>query len=167
MRYLVLLAVATLWVVFAVSAVSKFRNYPAFVRATRALVPVGPRPVAAVVVVTECAIVVLLPIVPVLGLAVAAVLLGAFGVAIVGALRRGETAPCRCFGASARPLGVAQVVRNGLLAGLAVAGVLAAFAAPDAPHPAGVAIAVFSGLVLAVLTISFDDVIDLVAVERT
>ncbi|EXG82682.1 MauE/DoxX family redox-associated membrane protein [Cryptosporangium arvum] len=181
MRYLVLVAAATLWVVFAVSAVSKLRGraaYAAFVASTGRLLPSrfgAARPVALLVLAAELAVVGTLPVVPVAGLGVGAVLLGAFGVAILAATRRGVTAPCRCFGASARPLGAAQAVRNGLLAVLAAGGAAAAVAVGDplaGAHPAGVAIALFGALVLAVLTISFDDVADLlttgsVAVDRT
>ncbi|GAA0241065.1 MauE/DoxX family redox-associated membrane protein [Cryptosporangium japonicum] len=181
MRYLVLVAAATLWVVFAVSAVSKLRGraaYAAFVASTGRLLPPrfrAARPAALLVVVAELVVVATLPVVPVAGLVLGAALLGAFGVAILGAVRRGVTAPCRCFGASARPLGVAAAVRNGLLAVLATGGAAAAAAVPaplDGAHPAGVAIAAFGALVLAVLTISFDDVADLltpgsVAVDRT
>lgn len=181
MRYLVLVAAGTLWVVFAVSAASKLRghaSYTAFVTSTRRLLPTRfrwARQAALLVVVAETAIVLALPVVPVVGLAAGAALLGAFSVAIVGAVRRGVSAPCRCFGASARPLGVAQAVRNALLALFAVGGAAAASAVPDplaGAHPAGVALAGFGALVLAVLTISFDDVADLltsgpVAVDRT
>jgi len=179
-RYLVLVAGATLWLVFAVSAVSKIRTraaYAAFVASTGRLLPAGSRWVrqaALLVVVAEVAVVVLLPVLPALGLAIAAVLLAAFTVAIAGAVRRGVTAPCRCFGSSARPLGVAQAVRNGVLAVLATGGAAGAVAVPDVlagAHPAGVAIAALGALVLAVLTISFDDVADLLtgspAVDRT
>ena len=92
--------------------------------------------VAAVVVAAEAADVILLPVLPVVGLLLAAALLLAFGAAALAAVARGVKAPCRCFGASVRPLGRSHAVRNG-------------------------------ALVLAVLTISFDDVADLFSGRST
>lgn len=49
-------------------------------------------------------------------------LLLAFTVAIVRRLRRGERPPCACFGSwSSAPIGPAHLVRNAVLAALAIA----------------------------------------------
>lgn len=167
MGYLVLVASSTLWVVFAVSAVSKLRNrtaYAAFAASTRRLLPAG-SPAAARVVATlvagaEVAVVLALPVLPAVGLALAAILLSAFSVAIGVAVRRGVTAPCRCFGASSRPLGASQAARNAVLALLALSGAALGGSGYRGVTPAGVAIAVFGAVVLALLTIFFDDVTD-------
>jgi len=70
--------------------------------------------VARGVIVAEGALVVAL-LVPmatrVAGLA-AAGLLSVFTVALIGRLRRGDRAPCHCFGSSGHPLGVSNIIRN-------------------------------------------------------
>jgi hypothetical protein len=175
MRYFVLGCAVALLLVFGVSAVTKLRSrsaYAAFVRSTRQLLPPGSRQVtraAWVVVGAEVATVVLLPVFPVAGLAVAAALLIAFSVAILAAVRRGVSAPCRCFGASSRPLGRSQAARNATLALLAVAGGVGALTQSVLGvrdllvglHPGGVAVAVFAAATVALLTIFFDDFADL------
>ncbi|WP_410050170.1 MauE/DoxX family redox-associated membrane protein, partial [Actinomadura sp. CNU-125] len=104
-------------VVFTVSAVSKARSaaaYAEFAADVRRLVPAGPpRVLAGTVVAGEAAVPVLLavPGTAPAGFAVAVLLLAGFTAAILGALRRGETAPCRCFGTSGARLGRGHVVR--------------------------------------------------------
>jgi methylamine utilization protein MauE len=175
MRYFILGCAVALLVIFGVSAVTKLRNrsaYAAFVRSSRQLLPPGSRLVtqAAVVVVSaEVATVVLLPVLPVAGFAVAAVLLATFSVAILAAVRRGVSAPCRCFGASSRPLGRSQAVRNATLTALALVGGAGAVTQSVATgpelvadlHPGGVAVAVLAAAVVALCTIFFDDFADL------
>lgn len=181
MHYLVLGCVVTLWVVFLVSAAGKLRGRSAhsrFVRATGQLLPPGTpgAPViAAVVVAAEAAELILLPVLPVVGLLLAAALLLTFGAAVLAAVARGATAPCRCFGASVRPLGRAHAGRNGALGLSALVAAVGAATAPVAGgtglvadlHPGGVGVAVFGALVLAVLTIAFDDVADLFSDRQT
>jgi hypothetical protein len=180
-RYLVLGCVLTLWVVFLVSAASKLGGrsaYSQFVRATEQLLPPGApgaSVVAAVVVAAEAAAVILLPVLPVVGLLLAAALLLAFGAAVLAAVARGVKAPSRCFGASVRPLGRSHAVRNGALGLPALVAAVGAATAPVSGgtglvanlHPGGVGVAVFGALVLAVLTISFDDVADLFSDRST
>lgn len=50
----------------------------------------------------------------------------AFTVAIVVALRRGRRVPCRCFGASAVPVGPGHLARNAVLLAAATAGAVQA-----------------------------------------
>jgi hypothetical protein len=65
-------------------------------------------------------------------------LLGAFTVVLAGAVRRGVTAGCNCFGAArVDPVSGIDLVRNGLLALLAAATLLAP--APEVPDPVAVA----------------------------
>lgn len=85
----------------------------------------------------------------------------AFAVAILAAIRRGDRAPCNCFGASARPVGRVHVVRNAVLIIVAALG-LAADAAEAGPvGPAGGFAAVIAGGVLAALVVRADDLAEL------
>lgn len=193
MEYVLLGARCLVGVVFVVSAVSKLRSRRAFtefvasLRQLGLLRPAGLRPAGLAVALTEAAIPVLL-IAPVAaaalegapgsaaanfatgaGFALAGGLLVAFTVAILLAMRRGVQAPCRCFGASATPLGVRHVVRNGFIlvvTTIGVAGVLVEWT--GATHPGGAVIAALTGLVAGVLITTFDDLVDLfVASPRT
>ncbi|MEV0147783.1 MULTISPECIES: MauE/DoxX family redox-associated membrane protein [unclassified Nonomuraea] len=158
-------------VVFAVTAVSKARDLAGFARSLPDLVPVPrrlTRPLAVVVAGLEglTALVVAVPLVAgvsgavAYGLALALLLLAAFTVAIAAALRRGRRAPCRCFGASAAPLGVRHLVRNGLLITAAALGLLLP---AGSPALAGAVVAGVAGLVGAILVAAFDDLVDLFA----
>ncbi|MEV6299143.1 MauE/DoxX family redox-associated membrane protein [Actinoplanes sp. NPDC051861] len=169
MSYFVLGSAIALAVVFLVSGISKVRDWPAFLESTAQLLPPGSlpvTPVAWVVVVAEFAAVALMPVVPALGLGLAALLLIAFGIATAVAVRRGQRAACRCFGAlSGRPLGVGHVVRNGVLAVLALSALLALFRG-GALHPAGIVLAVVGGSVVAALVVLGDDIADLFVPDR-
>ncbi|GIH63320.1 MauE/DoxX family redox-associated membrane protein [Microbispora siamensis] len=118
-------------IVFLMSAVSKLRGraaYEEFTVATRALVRLPARPVAVLVVVAEAAVAPLLAWRPTVlaGFCVALGLLVAFTVAIGVALRRGRRVPCRCFGASAVPVGPGHMARNAVLIVAAAAGAIQA-----------------------------------------
>ncbi len=91
----------------------------------------------------------------------AAALLVVFTAAITLSLSRGERAPCHCFGRSAAPLGVPQVVRNVLLLGIALTGSVASLV--EAPHGAlpGTAVAICAGLVVGFVAVRFDDIVEL------
>lgn len=140
--------------------------FAAFVVSVRELLPLSrtvTRAAAVLVVLAEAAIAVLLALPPPTahgaGFALAATLLVAFTAAIAWSLRRGIRTPCRCFGASATPLGTRHVVRNLLLTTGAVAGGVAATAAAGALHPGGVLAAVFAGLLLGALVAVLDDLL--------
>ena len=87
-------------------------------------------------------------------------LLAGFTVGIGVALRRGERAPCRCFGASATPMGLAHVVRNLVLIVATVLG-MASGGSYAALEPAGVVLGVVAGVVVAVVIVKFDHVVEL------
>ncbi|MEO3926080.1 MauE/DoxX family redox-associated membrane protein [Micromonosporaceae bacterium B7E4] len=173
-RYVAMSCLVTLAVVFTVSAFSKLRGrsaYDAFVAATGRLVPVGwlpAGPIAALVVGAELAVAVLLPVLPVAGLALAAVLLAAFCAGILRALRRGVHAPCRCFGASDTPLRRRHAWRAAALAAVALIGAVASGPASGQDlitraRPEAVALAVGAAALLALLTFTLDDLVDLFA----
>ncbi|SDL92990.1 Methylamine utilisation protein MauE [Nonomuraea maritima] len=153
--------------VFAVSVASKLRgDRREFVESTRkllgALLPSGrastaaARIVAPVVVAAEAAVVVLLIPAPSVALALAGLLLAAFGVAIALALRRGVAAPCRCFGGSARLSGW-HLVRNALLLGAVAAGLTLDPGPFGAAEAAGLAVTAGAALAAAVVVIRLEE----------
>src|SRR6266700_4941430 len=56
-----------------------------------------------------------------LGLALSAVIVWVYGVAIARLSSAGIRVPCRCFGTAGRPLGSVHIVRNGLIGLIATA----------------------------------------------
>lgn len=166
MHYVTLAVRVLFGVVFLVSGGTKVREPREFSRSVRGLGLVAPAwagRVALTVTVLELAVPVLLAVpatVPV-GLGLAGVLLLGFTAAIAVALRRGTTAPCRCFGASQLPLGRRQLARNVLL--LAVLAAAAPGAGATSADLRGAAIAVPAGLVCAVLVVFFDELAELFA----
>ncbi|HEY9410410.1 MAG TPA: MauE/DoxX family redox-associated membrane protein [Jiangellaceae bacterium] len=172
MPHVVLACQALLVLVFAISVAGKVRDSAAFaefVGATRRLLPasIGARParwIAAGVVGAEVTAVVslLLPVSTVLGFLLALVLLAGFTAAVLLALRRGERAPCRCFGTSTHPLGAAQVVRNAILLAAAALGGIGAVSSPaEVIEPGGVAIALLAAGLVALPVLLADDIADL------
>jgi hypothetical protein len=153
-------------IVFLGSAVSKLRGrtaYEEFTAATRSLAPRLPaRPVAALVVAAEVAVAPLLGWRPTVqaGFITALGLLAAFTVAIVIALRRGRRVPCRCFGASAVPVGPGHLIRNAALIAAASAGAVLAGsgAAPGDLGPAGLAAVALAAGAAAVLLSAAGDI---------
>jgi hypothetical protein len=147
--------------VFVVSAISKLRHFGEFTSSLPALAPVRPgqvRPLAITVVATEAAVPVLLlfPAAIFYGFALAGALLAAFTAAIGTALKRGQRAPCQCFGASSTPLGARHLVRNSILLISTLAGALAFDAQPQ--QAAGLVVAIAAGLVGAILIVAMDDI---------
>jgi hypothetical protein len=87
-----------------------------------------------------------------------AVLLGSvFAAVVLAALRRGDRAPCHCFGTSVRPVGGVHVVSNVVLAAAAGLGLAAGTAAAGPLRPAGVVVAVVGGAVAAAVVVTADD----------
>ncbi|NIK61079.1 MauE/DoxX family redox-associated membrane protein [Kribbella shirazensis] len=156
--------------VFAVSAGSKLYTRTAFAdfaAATARLTGAGTgraRQLAVGVVATEIAVVLAL-IVPALvlwGFAVGIGLLAVFSAAIVRSLRRGQRAPCRCFGASNSPLGVQHVARNAALAAFGAFGIASGLSGRTSSLDFGLACVVaFAALVGVALTARLDDLIGL------
>ncbi|MFB7232237.1 MauE/DoxX family redox-associated membrane protein [Streptomyces fimicarius] len=167
MTYLMLGCRALLLVVFLTALVGKTRSRAAFAEFRASIVALRllsrrlSRAAAAAVVLVEAVTAVLLvvPATAAAGLALAVALLLVFSAGIVLALRRGDgTASCRCFGASAAPLGRIHVVRNLALAAIGGAGLTAgAWASGWPPHAAGAAVALAVALLGALLVLRLDD----------
>ncbi|MEW9551988.1 MauE/DoxX family redox-associated membrane protein [Nonomuraea sp. NPDC050783] len=157
-------------VVFLAAAVSKVRGRRARAefRASLGAFGVSPRrrpAVAAAVITGELATAVLLvaDVTALAGLAAGAALLAAFTMAIGAALRRGTPASCRCFGASAQPLGRRHLVRNAILLSVVALGVTGASPATALGaagwDPAALLLSGFVAVLLAALVISYDDLV--------
>jgi uncharacterized membrane protein YphA (DoxX/SURF4 family) len=113
--------------VFVWAAAAKFARPAVTAAGFRTLGLPVPGGLAWAVPAAEVVTAVLLVAVPPVGGVVALVLLGAFSAVIARALRLGLTTPCGCFGAtSAKPVSRADLVRNLLLACLALAALVAA-----------------------------------------
>ena len=151
-----------LGVVFAVSLAGKLRGTGDFVEATRRLVPVRfarwDRPLAAAVAAVELAVIALLVFQPTVSYLLALGLLAAFTVALAAALRRGETAPCHCFGSGSTPLGRRHLVRNAVLLSIAALGL--AFPTTSPPSAESLPAATIA-IAAALIVIRFDDLVDL------
>lgn len=119
---------AALIVVFGLAIAGKVRgraSWDAFVQTLGAFgVPSSwPKaPAAAAIVGLEAAVAAALVASPAPGYAAALGLLAMFTAALGLAMRRGQRAPCRCFGASERPIGPAHLARNVALLAVAAAG---------------------------------------------
>ncbi|MEU1673621.1 MauE/DoxX family redox-associated membrane protein [Streptomyces roseifaciens] len=170
MGYLAIGIHCLIGVVFFASSLGKSAGRKAFdrfvvsVEGMRIMPSRRARSVARAVVTAECAVCVSLAVpvtaATVAGLVTAAGLLTVFTAAIAVSVRRGVRTPCRCFGASASPLGPRHIVRNLALTAAAVTGA-AAVAAPGATAPGGTAVAVLGGLLLGGLVAALDDILDL------
>ena len=176
--------VAMLWIVFGMSAASKFRSgerqraFAESLRALRLLPDRVLRPVSVGITCVEIGIFVGLslsafglvtgvvgaPSVVIATLAVAVGLLVVMTGGIALALARGAMGTCACFGVSDQPLSRRHVVRNGLLLLVALSGVAVANDIPPGDvDPLGVALAGVVGAVVAFILIRLDDLIDLFA----
>lgn len=114
--------------VFAVSALGKLRDLPAFEQAVRRfhLLPTKTvRPVAHLFVLGEATVAVTMLLGGSRlswGFGLAAILLVLFSIAIGSALRHSLPIACNCFGKSERPVSALDLVRNGGLLGFALPG---------------------------------------------
>jgi uncharacterized membrane protein YphA (DoxX/SURF4 family) len=164
--YLGLVCRCAVGVVFLVSASGKLRGRSSF-RAFASwlaelpvpLVRRRPGVVARVMVAVEALIVVLvaLPWTAWSGLLLAAVVLGVMTTGTWLAVARGADTPCQCFGVSATRLRQRHVVRDALLAVMAVAG--AAGVGSGGGRPAGVAVSLAAGLIVAGCAVFLDDLL--------
>jgi hypothetical protein len=155
--------------VFAASVLGKLRSRESYARFVSASGRLRPRwvlfrlpagVVAGGVIAAEATALVLLvpPGTAWMGFALAGLLAMAFAAAVLAALRRGDRAPCHCFGASARPVGRVHLVRNVVLAAAAGLGMAAGAVAAGPLEPAGGITAVVAGAVVAAVVVTADDV---------
>ncbi|WP_413098690.1 MauE/DoxX family redox-associated membrane protein [Streptomyces sp. Inha503] len=176
MQYLVIAVRAMIGVVFLIAFLSKSAGrgrFTAFVESLPAMGVVPPRlvgPAAGAVVAAEGAVCALLIVeydgVTVAGLALAAGLLSVFAAAIARTIRRGTGAACRCFGASAAPLGRRHLLRNVVLTAVAAAAGLMTLADPAPATATGALVAAVAGLVAGVLVTVLDDLAELFSPSR-
>ncbi|GAB1646593.1 MauE/DoxX family redox-associated membrane protein [Krasilnikovia sp. MM14-A1259] len=156
-------------VVFLAAVVGKVATRAGFaafvesVHALRLLPSPLVRPAALGTIAAEFAVLVLLwlPRFTVAGSMLATAMLTGLAVAIVLALRRGVRAPCRCFGASVIPLGPRHVVRNTVLAGLALSGVVAGPPASTTMRPEWVVLGAAAGALAGGLIAALDGILAL------
>lgn len=114
------IAAVGLAVVFAWAAAAKAVRHRATVDAFGALGLPGPAALAVGVPAVEVGLAFVLVVRPDVGGALALALLAAFTLVVIRGVMRGTSSGCGCFGARrVEPVGPADVVRNGLLAGLA------------------------------------------------
>jgi hypothetical protein len=152
--------------VFAVAAGGKLRDVDGLESSVRALAPLAgarSRLTGWLVVGLELLVVVLLvfPATMVWGFGLGLVLSAGFTAAIALALRRGTDAMCRCFGATQRRLGASQMVRDVVLAAVALVGLAGGLAAGQDGSVAGRLVAGVAAAAGALLVIFFDDIVDL------
>jgi hypothetical protein len=162
-------------VVFLLAVTGKIAGWRAFREFTQSVVGLRlvPRRAAAEVAATVAAaegLAVLLAAIPgrdagIAGGLWAALLALAFTAVVAVSLRRGQRAPCRCFGASATPLGPRHLTRNTVLLAGALLGV-ASSAASGSPHTAGAIVAAGTGLFAGICVAGFDELADLLLPAR-
>jgi uncharacterized membrane protein YphA (DoxX/SURF4 family) len=166
LSYLVLTLRGLLAGVFLVSVVGKVRGRESFTSFTGAVRRIGrvpdrfATPVAAGMVALEAGIVALLavPGAETAGFVVAAVTLLGLATVLAAALRRGTTAPCRCFGVTDAPIARRHVWRNAVLAACAVGGGLLAPSAGElSMHPAAVPLCLVGAVVAVAGVVFLDD----------
>ncbi len=91
-------------------------------------------------------------------LAAAALLIATLTAGVTVAIRRGSAAPCPCFGVSSpRPVGPAHLLRNVVLLAAVVSGLALEPVATGQPTVAGLAVALCTAVVTAMLIIRWDD----------
>ncbi|MBT2511842.1 hypothetical protein J7I98_40020 [Streptomyces sp. ISL-98] len=166
MNYVIVSGRVLLGLVFLCSVAGKLRSadaYRAFRLSVAQLAPPLRRrtkAVAPLVIAAEAAVLVALvvPASVTVGFAAGAFLLAGFALALTGVLRRKENAACHCFGGS-EPVAPRYVVRNVLLVGVALAGLVGRpiTAEAAAGSSAGLLLAVGIGVLLALFTVTLDD----------
>lgn len=175
MQYLALACRVSIAIVFAMAVAGKVVGRGAFREFTRSIVGmevVSPRAVevTAAASVTAEGLTLVLAVTPLRTTSVAACALAgllsvAFSVTIVQSLRRGNHAPCRCFGRSATPLGARHIARNAVLLVVSILGVSASLERGTLHVPAAI-VAAAAGLFVGLIIAAFDDIAELVSPSR-
>lgn len=166
MNYVLVSSRVLLGLVFVCSIAGKVRSadaYGAFRLSVGQLAPPLRRrtkAVAPLVIAAEAAVLAALvvPASVTAGFAAAALLLTGFALALTGVLRRKENAACHCFGGT-EPVAPRHVVRNVLLVGVALAGLVGRSVTEGtaAGSSTGLVLAVGVGALLALFTVTLDD----------
>ncbi|GAB2847086.1 methylamine utilization protein MauE [Actinocorallia aurea] len=122
-------------------------------------------PVAVSIAVTEAAIC-LMALVPhrgvlVLDMLLAAACFGAFSVGLLLVFRRKNSTPCRCFGASDKPVSLLHVNRNLALTLISIAGALTVSQLNQEVHFVNNWVALGAGVFSGIVVTRLDDIIDL------
>ena len=172
MPYVAVACRAALVTVFLIAVAGKaagrgrFREFTGSVAAMR-VIPSRVAATAATATVTAEALVIALAASPVraaglAGCALATLLSVTFGWVVAMSLRRGNRAPCRCFGRSATPLGSRHLARNTILLAVSAAGLTASAVSGTAHVPGGV-VAAGAGLVGGLAIAAYDEIAELIA----
>ena len=171
MSYVVAACQAVVAVCLLVAARSKLTGRAAFAEfagslvalrlAARGSARVTALAVAVVVAELAVAVAVLLPWSATVGLGLATLLLGGFTAVVLRAVLADVREPCRCFGATTRPLAWSHVARNLALAAVAGAGAAGAVSGPTPGDPGATALAWGAGLLAGALVSQLDLVLDL------
>lgn len=172
MLYVAIGCRAALAIVFLFAVTGKvagrgsFREFTDSIVAMRVVPEHAARSAAIASVTAEALVVVLTAIparlIPTAGCALAGLLSIAFSGAITASLRRGNRAPCRCFGRSTTPLGARHLVRNAILLLVAAAGTATSLASGHA-QAAGVVLAGGTGLFAGIAIAAYDEIAELLA----
>lgn len=172
MPYIAIACRVSITVIFAIAAAGKLSGRDSFREFTRSVVAmqvVPPRAAGAAAGFSAAAelLAASLAVIPlratgIAGCALAGLLAVAFSFAITVSLRRGNRAPCRCFGKSATPLGGRHIARNALILAISVAGIgtLPGRAAVSAP---AVIVAAAAGLFIGLGIAAYDEIGELIA----
>lgn len=124
--------------VLVIAAVGKLRNIRSFVLTVRSFRIVSrrwERLLAWTVVLAEIvtALLLAIPAWSAVGLCLAVLLMGAFTVAMLTVLARGERVACGCFGSSTVLIGKMHIVRNSLIILVAIVGIVTSVTSDDTP----------------------------------
>jgi uncharacterized membrane protein YphA (DoxX/SURF4 family) len=159
---------AVIGLTFAISAFGKMRDLDAFVDGMRSFEILSPRwhrPVAWAVLAAELVVVVtqLLGYGAIFtGLVLALALLAAYTAVLGFALARRPEVRCNCFGPANRAVSTMDLVRNGLLAAVAVGGLVALSARPPDQSLADVALVVFAAASAVLVLANLDNIVSVV-----
>lgn len=164
------LLLLTVFILALAGKASSRSAWQEFVESIRAMAVIdrAKAPAAAVATAAAEAGVVVLAVIPVrlagsAAFVLAAGLLGCLTAAVIAVVRRGAPVPCRCFGASQTPLGVAHVVRNLVLVATALLGLAGSLVQGHFDVGLGAVVAVF-GAGLGLVMARWDDVVSLLRV---
>jgi methylamine utilization protein MauE len=124
--------------------------------------------VAVAIPVSEIAVAIMLslPATALWGLAAGLSLLSALTIGAGAAIAHGRPVECRCFGATARPIGRSGLIRNGFLIVVALAGLVARMTAQHGPvNWTGMTLAVGVAFLGALLVTGWDEIAYLITTK--